>query len=138
MIAVAVVGVASLGVQNADARATKTTFELRPVLAPLPAAGTTSTTLAPADRVDAGLKEAMCDEAGVAQLAVVPTTPLAVAHATDCVVFPAWPGRPSFLPTIQPDQANFTSFQGTAIISGAFTGKQARAVAAAIRAANSR
>jgi preprotein translocase subunit SecD len=41
-------------------------------------------------------------------------------------------------PTIQPQDASFTSFGGTAVVSGAFDRKQARALAAAVNRHNAR
>jgi preprotein translocase subunit SecD len=41
-------------------------------------------------------------------------------------------------PTIQPNEAAFSSFEGTAVISGTFTRKEAVALAAAARLANGR
>jgi preprotein translocase subunit SecD len=41
-------------------------------------------------------------------------------------------------PTVQPNEVTFSSFGGTAVISGAFTQKQAKAIAAAARGANGR
>jgi preprotein translocase subunit SecD len=195
-IAVCLIGVASLGVGGATARERPSTLELRAVLL-LVAPTAVTTTLSPADRVDAATKVATCDIAAVEQLAVLPTTTLAFANADDCVVFPEWPGRagapryylgPAALsngavksakaefspgqgwivkltltragsaawdelaeqqfhqqvaivlggnvltaPTIQPNDETFRSFDGTAVISGAFTRKQAKAIAAAAR-----
>jgi preprotein translocase subunit SecD len=41
-------------------------------------------------------------------------------------------------PTIQPNDATFTSFDGVAVVGSAFTQKQARALAAAARSAEHR
>jgi preprotein translocase subunit SecD len=88
--------VASLGMAVPVHAARRTPgVEFRPVLASLPPAAATSSTLAPADRVDAALKVASCDAAAVQALPVVPTTASRTAKADDCVVFPETSGGPS-------------------------------------------
>jgi preprotein translocase subunit SecD len=199
VMAVLVVAVAWLGIPSASATETKSALEFRAVLTELPPTEVSTTTLAPADRVAAGVKVATCDEAAVEQLPVVPTTSLTFANANDCVVFPQWPGRagspryylgPAALtnravkdakaefvsgqgwtvklkltkagsaawdqlaeqqfhqqvaitfggkvvaaPTVQPSDETFRSFGGVAVVSGAFTQKHAKAIAAAARGA---
>jgi preprotein translocase subunit SecD len=73
----------------APAARSKDSIEFRAVLAQLPPSPSPSSTLAPADRVDASVKVALCDEAGVAQLPVVPTTKWTTAKPEECVVYPA-------------------------------------------------
>jgi hypothetical protein len=88
MVAVLVVGVTTLGATTAVARSTASTVEFRPVLAELPPESTTSTTMGPADRVDVGVKIAICDVVAVGQLPVVPTTKWRTAKPEECVVYP--------------------------------------------------
>lgn len=87
-LAAATVFAALLGAGTASAKTPPATVELRAVLAMVPPEPTVSTTLAPADRLDAATKVATCDRAGVAQLAFVPTTTWQTAGPDDCVVFP--------------------------------------------------
>jgi preprotein translocase subunit SecD len=183
----------------AAARTARSALEVRAVLAPLPPASATSSTVAPADRVDAAVEVATCDTAAVQALAVVPTTTSGTAKPKECVVYPdrqggtdasryylgpatvttaavrkaraepvsgqgwtvrleltksgsrAWDdlsrqqfhGQVAFVvdgqvvaaPTIQPSNATFESFDGVAVISGAFGKKGAAAIA---RLANGR
>ncbi len=73
---------------GAATHSTAATVEFRPVLSDVPPATPTSTTMAPANRVDAGVKIGICDVAGVAQLPVVPTTDWKLAKPAECVVYP--------------------------------------------------
>lgn len=178
---------------RASARPSRASLEARAVLAQIPPAGSTSTTLAPAQRVDAAVKVATCDVAAVQALAAVPTTRSRTAKPDECVVYPdqqggsgaprsylgparvttadvrraraelvagqgwtvrldltksgsqAWDdlareqfhgqvafvvdGRVVAAPIIQPNNATFQSFDGSAVISGAFGKKEAAAVA---------
>jgi preprotein translocase subunit SecD len=85
----------SLATADAATAATKRgpdTIAFRPVLTTIAPAAETSTTLAPADRAAAAVAVASCDDAAVAELAVVPTTRRAGARGDDCVVFPERPG----------------------------------------------
>ena len=86
MVGVLVMGAATLGTPAA-ARSTASTVEFRPVLAELPSESATSTTMSPADRVDAAVKIATCDVAAVEQLPVVPTTKWRTAEPEECVVY---------------------------------------------------
>ena len=88
MVAVLVMGVTTLGATTAVARSTASTVEFRPVLADLPPESTTSTTMGPADRVDVGVKIAICDVVAVEKLPVVPTTEWRTAKPEECVVYP--------------------------------------------------
>ena len=196
LVAVMVMVVTASAASASAAAASRThasTVEFRPVLAQLPAAPTTSTTMTPADRVDAAVKIATCDVAAVQQLFVLPTTKWPTAKPEECVVYPdlsggqgasryylgpaavttrdieraraefmagqGWTvrfdltksgsrdwdalaeqqfheqvavtasGRVVSAPTIQPSDETFQSFDGTAVISGAFTAKQAHGLA---------
>lgn len=178
---------------GASARTAPSALEVRPVLAALPPASVTSSTVAPAQRVDAAVTVALCDAAAVQALSVIPTTKARAAKPEQCVVYPddqggadasryylgptavtaaavrkaraqlvpgqgwtvrldltkagsrAWDdvtreqfhGQVAFVvdgqvvsaPTIQPNDATFQSFDGVAVISGAFGKKGAAAIA---------
>jgi len=77
---------ATLGAVSVPARASVPRVQVRAVLTMLPPASATSSTLAPAERVDAAVKVADCDLAAVQALAVVPTT-LRTAKPAECAVY---------------------------------------------------
>jgi preprotein translocase subunit SecD len=189
-------GLVSFGATTAGAR-TPDVVEFRPVISTLPAAGTTSTS-SPADVATARDAVARCDDAAVAQMGSVPTTPTTDIQGEQCVVLvgkggdryylgpaavatdavktanaqfvpgqgwtvklmltkagsKAWDrlaeqqfhkqagivvsGKVVAAPTIEPNGPKFSTFGGTAVISGVFTRKEALAAAQRIRAANDR
>lgn len=204
-LAVLAVGAATIaaswasGASDASARQSASPFEFRPVISMVAPAPSPATTLAPADRVKAGVSVGICDRAAVEQLPVVPTTRWRLAKPGECVVYPdrtnprgaryflgtaatlpmrsakpefvagqGWTVKLTFTragskawdelarqqfheqiaityrgtvvsaPVIQPDAPTFTSYGGTAVVSGAFSEKEAVALAAAIRSANGR
>ena len=171
-------------------------LEFRPVIAPMPSVAATPPTSAPVNLAGAKRAIASCDDAAVAQLAVIPTTTAAAATADACVVYPdrtggreatryylgpaavtrrginnakpdfvsgqgwtvtltltrsgskAWDalaraqfhkqvaltvaGRVVAAPTIQPADATFRSFGGTAVIASDFTHKEVVALTEAV------